>query len=106
MKTLSEWELEVKWGHLSLKMSSQATTRQHLPRGLVMASSSGIPLVFVIGSSSEEENLSPRSRNSSQKPYKRMEVMGKKDKILKGEKLEFTKEIVVVEENIPIANMN
>ncbi|KAL4201472.1 hypothetical protein AMTRI_Chr02g216290 [Amborella trichopoda] len=31
MKNLSKWELQVNWGRLSIKMSSQATTPEHLP---------------------------------------------------------------------------
>ncbi|ERN12927.1 hypothetical protein AMTRI_Chr07g78460 [Amborella trichopoda] len=98
-KTLSKWEMQVNWGHLSMKIPSQA-------RGLVLASSLGIPPILVTESSSKEEYLSPRSRNWSQKPYRRMEVMEKKDKMLKSMKVEYTWEIVVVQEDIPVIDLN
>ncbi|ERN10812.1 hypothetical protein AMTR_s00027p00232720 [Amborella trichopoda] len=71
-----------------------------------MASSPSIPPTLVTESSSEEEDLFPRSWNWSQKSYRKMEVMGKKDKVLNAMKLEFTREIVVVEEGIPIGDLN
>ncbi|ERN13548.1 hypothetical protein AMTR_s00041p00234090 [Amborella trichopoda] len=85
-------------------MSSQAATPEHLHRGLVLASSPSIPLVLVTESSSKEKV--PRSRNWSQKPYRKMEVKGKKDNMLNAMKLEFTGEIIVVEEGIPLGDLN
>ncbi|ERN16394.1 hypothetical protein AMTR_s00052p00112830 [Amborella trichopoda] len=43
MKTIFEWETQLNWGHLSLKTPSQVATPQHLQRGLVLASSIGLP---------------------------------------------------------------
>ncbi|ERM95362.1 hypothetical protein AMTR_s00008p00189260 [Amborella trichopoda] len=87
-------------------MPSQAATPQNLPRGLVLASSSSIPPILVAESSFETEDLSARSCNWSQKPHNKMEVMGKKDKMLKAGNLEFTGEIVVVEECILVGDLN
>ncbi|ERN03957.1 hypothetical protein AMTR_s00079p00076790 [Amborella trichopoda] len=64
-KTLSEWVPQINWGRLSLKCPSQAATIENLSHGLVLASSSFFPTVLVTESSSEEEDLSPRSRNWS-----------------------------------------
>ncbi|ERN06774.1 hypothetical protein AMTR_s00005p00155670 [Amborella trichopoda] len=104
-KTLSEWESQINWGHLSLKCPTQATTPENLSRDLVMASSSFFPPVLVTESSFEEEDLSPRSRNWSQK-YKKMEIMLKKEKMLRAGELVFFGEIVVVEECIPVEELN
>ncbi|KAL4183598.1 hypothetical protein AMTRI_Chr11g155910 [Amborella trichopoda] len=46
-----------------MKMSSQAATPEHLLLGLVLASSLGISPILVTESSSEEEDVSLRSRN-------------------------------------------
>ncbi|KAL4192666.1 hypothetical protein AMTRI_Chr06g195390 [Amborella trichopoda] len=64
-KNLFEWELQVNRGILSMKLPSQAVTLEHLPRGLVLTSCLGIPPILMTESSSEEEDLSPRSRNWS-----------------------------------------
>ncbi|ERN03023.1 hypothetical protein AMTR_s00205p00023380 [Amborella trichopoda] len=89
-----------------MKIPFKATIPQHLPRGLVLASSHCLPPILVTESSSKEEDLSPRSRNWSQKPYRRMEAMEKTDKMLKSMKVEYTREIVVVDEAIPILDLN
>ncbi|ERN09978.1 hypothetical protein AMTR_s00013p00219210 [Amborella trichopoda] len=62
-KNFSQWELEVNWGHLYVKVPSQNATLKHLPHALILASFPGTPPILVIESSSSEEDLSPRSHN-------------------------------------------
>ncbi|ERN18244.1 hypothetical protein AMTR_s00055p00094360 [Amborella trichopoda] len=106
MKTISEWETQLNWGHLSLKTPSQAATPQYLQRGLVMASSIGLPQVLVTESSAKEEDLSPRSHDWSRWAYKKLEAKEKKEKLLKSMKVDFTGEVIVVEEALPVFELN
>ncbi|ERN15481.1 hypothetical protein AMTR_s00036p00241070 [Amborella trichopoda] len=87
-------------------LSQAAILQQHLPRGLLLASPIGIPPVLITEASSLEEDLSPRSRNWSRNPYRKTEVKEKKEKILKSMKVDFTGEIIEVEEDVPVSDLN
>ncbi|ERN16262.1 hypothetical protein AMTR_s00063p00152970 [Amborella trichopoda] len=77
-KTISDWETQLNWGRLHLKTPSQVATPQHLQRGLVLASSIGLP---------------------------QLEAKEKKEKLLKSMKVDFTGEVVVVEEALPVSKL-
>ncbi|ERN17998.1 hypothetical protein AMTR_s00046p00144260 [Amborella trichopoda] len=105
-KNFSKRELKVYWGHLSVKMPSRAATPKHLPKGLLLASCPDTPPILVTELSFEEENLSPRYPNWFKNQYNMMEVIGKTAEMLIAMKLEYTGEIIVVEEAIAVEDLN
>ncbi|ERN14567.1 hypothetical protein AMTR_s00038p00122550 [Amborella trichopoda] len=90
VKNFSEWELAVNCGHLTVKVPSQNATLEHLYWVLLFAACLGNPIV-VTKSSSEDDDLSPRSRKAA-------EMVSAMKTI--------TVSIVVVEEAIGINDLN
>ncbi|ERN09132.1 hypothetical protein AMTR_s00014p00169490 [Amborella trichopoda] len=105
-KNVFDWELEVNWQNLHVKIPFGPATPEHLPRDLMLASSAGTSPIMLIESSSSEGDLSPGSRNLSKKLYKMMKVLSKTTMIFKAVQVEYTGEIVVVEEGIVIGDLN